>query len=98
MPKQALRSLRVLAVFVLVSSGCTSIKVEITGTDESTPAAVITSTHHSVFWDLFSEGSPVEPVKSCSSGGLYSVEHKVNYLYNLLSVVTLGAWVPMQVE
>jgi len=49
---------------------------------------------HAFLWGLVQPSA----IDSCSDKGVTDVRVTTNYGYQLLSVVTLGIWVPMDVE
>lgn len=53
------------------------------------------ATKHALVWGLLEEGT-TEP--NCQGNGLAEVEASTNFGFVLLSVVTLGVWVPQKLE
>lgn len=97
--RASLRRLVILSVLATLLASCTSLTVRVKESDESKPTHFVSATRHSVLWDLFSAGgAPVEVAENCRTGALHTVRYKTNLLYQFASVLTFGAWVPMDVQ
>lgn len=54
-------------------------------------------TVHAYLWNLI-EAEPVVVATNCGPKGLSMVRAKTSYLYMAVGVLTLGGWVPMELE
>ncbi len=53
---------------------------------------------HAYLWGMFQKPNPITP-DNCPDGvDLYDVRVTTNYAYLLVSVLSLGIWVPMEIE
>ncbi len=52
-------------------------------------------TMHALFWGLVQEN---EFADNCQGAGMHEVRVSTNFGYVLLSVVTVGIWVPVDIE
>ena len=81
----------VLAAFLLME-GCYHSRLTVSGE----PATDYQKkTTHALFWGLVQDNVVTS---NCRGDGLQEVRMSTNFGYLLLSVATLGIWVPMEVE
>jgi hypothetical protein len=81
---------------IVCLSGCATMTIE--GDGQKTPDSK-TGTHtvHGSFYDFVWTEPP--PVTKCEKGsGLYRARHHTNMAYTLVSVASLGLYVPQTVE
>jgi len=96
MSNKMIRTL-VLASLILGVSGCMSVVIEGSGDrDKTTSAQSVQETIHGSFWgSLWNTPS----VSKCDKGQeLYRIKYHQNALYALVSLATLGLYVPQAVE
>ncbi len=90
------RSLRTAAAILLavVMQGCYHYHVVAPNRDPATEYE--SRTMHSLFWGLVQ--SQDAKATDCASNALDEVKVSTNLGYSLISIATLGIWMPMQVE
>ena len=87
----------VIVVFCMIAgiSGCATMTIE--GDGQKTPESTTgTHTRHGSFYEIVWAEPPVD--KCENNRGLYRVRYHTNAAYALVSVVTLGLYVPQTVE
>jgi hypothetical protein len=91
------RTIQVILIgWLIVSlSGCATMTIE--GDGQKTPTSQTgTHTKHGSFYSFAWSEPPVE--KCDNQRGLYRVRHHTNVLYALVSLVSLGLYVPQTAE
>ncbi|MFZ5563246.1 MAG: hypothetical protein ACOZBW_04285 [Thermodesulfobacteriota bacterium] len=85
----------VICCMIVSVSGCATMTIE--GDGEKTPASLCgTHTQHGSFYGFVWHEPPAE---KCENGrGLYRVRCHTNAVYALVSLVSLGLYVPQTVE
>ncbi len=90
-------TIRALLIYCMIVgiSGCATMTIE--GDCQKTPMSKTgTHTKHGSFYNIVWAEPPVE---KCENGrGLYRARHHTNAIYVLVSVVSLGFYVPQTVE
>ena len=86
-------ALPIVLAFLLVAEGCYHFRVTAPSPDPATEYQ--SRTVHSFFWGLIQESVPAN---DCASNALDEVTMTTNLGYSVISVVTLGIWMPMNVR
>ena len=89
--------LAVLTLTLTTLASCYHVRVVPPGPPK--PATVTrTATGNAFFWGLLND--PPNPIiaDNCSGGALQEVRASTNFGYALISVLTLGIWVPLDIE
>ena len=90
------KQLTVFVVLVTISfPGCYHYRVTVPETDPVTEYE--SKTMHTFFWGLVNDPEK-QAAYDCVSNSIDEVRVSTNYGYALITVVTLGIWVPMDVE
>ncbi len=76
------------------STGCFTYAVR---SEHAKVAPYQSKTLHAYLWNLI-ENDPAVVAKNCGDGALSMVRAKTTYLYMLVCIVTIGGWVPMELE
>jgi len=84
--------LLVLIVTIFVGNGCYHYRLAARGEPATNPQK---KTMHSLFWGLVQQN---EYADNCLDDVIHEVRASTNVGYVLISVVTLGIWVPLDVE
>lgn len=92
MRRPAHRSLLTVAVLIVLT-GCYATRVTVPEPDPATDFRH--ETVHSLFWGLIQDD--VEAT-DCVSNAIDELRVRTNLGYSLLSILTLGFWIPMDVE
>ena len=92
-PARASSRSLILLILIIGLQGCYHFRVTTPNPDPATDYEH--RTMHSYFWGLVQE---TQPADDCLSNSLDEVEVSTNLGYSLISVVTLGIWVPMDVR
>ena len=85
-------ALLIVVATVVVTSGCYHYRLAMHGEGVTEPHK---KTMHALFWGLIQEN---EFADNCLGQGIHEVRVSTNFGYALVSVVTLGIWVPMDIE
>lgn len=91
---------RLALVLVVVLGGCYSHRVATVGSDPDGTAPPATEYEGGVAWSILwgLVEKPVPPPTNCQGQALAEVRASSNLAYDLLSVVTLGAVVPVRLD
>ena len=82
----------IVVILALSGEGCYHSRLTV----EGTPATEYEKkTTHALFWGLVQEDVAAT---NCKGDGLQEVRVSTNFGYALLSVATLGIWVPLEIE
>jgi hypothetical protein len=85
----------ILIVFIFFQ-GCYSYRVVV---PNSTPVADSESTTvNSLFWGLLNDPQQIIAEECRRSNSIHEVKFSTNLGYSLISIVTLGIWMPVNVE
>ena len=82
----------VVIVFIVAAEGCYHYRIAIRGEGAT---EYHKKTMHALFWGLVQENDFAD---NCQSNGIQEVRVSTNFGYALVSVVSLGIWVPMDIE
>ena len=84
-----------LIVLILFIQGCYGYRIVV---PESTPVADSgKKTVHSLFWGLLNDPQQIV-AEECVSNSIHEVKVSTNIGYIILSAVTIGIWMPLDVE
>jgi len=81
-----------VALTVIAGTGCYHTRLAVKG-EPATDVQKVTT--HALFWGLVQENVTAA---NCRDGGIQQVRISTNFGYLVLSVATLGIWVPLDVE
>lgn len=84
-----------LVLTIFVFEGCYHYRVVVPESDPATDYE--DATMHSLFWGLVNN-PPKQLTDDCISNSIDEVRVTTNLGYALISIVTLGIWMPMDVE
>ena len=87
-------ALAVLAIVIL--PGCANYQTRVADGKPLDDQAYQGGTMHALLWGAYVDPE-IMSAESCKRG-LYDVVAENNYLYSLVSVVTLGIWMPLDVS
>jgi hypothetical protein len=82
----------VLVAIVVLTEGCYHYRISMRGEAATEPHK---KTMHALFWGLVQENQFAD---NCQGKGIHEVRVSTNFGYVLVSVVTVGIWVPMDIE
>ena len=91
--RPAQNSLRALIITLSVLTGCYHYRVAVP--DPSVATEYQRRTTHALFWGLVQENITAA---DCLSNSINGVRVTTNLGYALLALVTLGIWMPMEIE
>jgi hypothetical protein len=83
-----------VALCSVLSLGCYHVHVVSPRYSDKGPRSE-SHTVHAFFWGLL---QPTDLTLDCVSDGVADIQYETNLGYSLLSVVTLGLWMPMEVQ
>ena len=84
--------LLLFAAAILAGNGCYHYRIAMRGEGVTEPHK---KTMHALFWGLVQENDFAD---NCLGPGIHEVRVSTNFGYSLISVTTLGIWVPMDLE